>query len=386
MKNILKKITSICSVVVLLFSLVSCGIGKKNEEKEKSKTGGSSSPEAAMHSLVLGFYNGDLDEICKATAPSEVWDYVCKETGLSKERVLKRLLQFDTLEEMSKGLKSSLKESDINKVKIKEQSEGNDNYYHDFNHVMSKAGIEEDIKHIYIIDEGSPDYDFPDIWQGWAYEINGNWYFGEEFILEDLFNVVLEGYSALPEEVEEDEDDDNDYDYEDYNDYNDYDKTNDYSYDEAENLCADSSNWTNWSSEENGCEANLKVLSDGAALEITKVDDGFYEDDELRYYPYYNQLSYDGLHLEKDAVYRLEFDYEASEDFSLQLLVNQSHEPYSYYFWEDINVSANGSKHYSTQFTMSETDNVGIAFNSNDPHAAIPYTVTIKNLKLVCVS
>lgn len=98
------------------------------------------------------------------------------------------------------------------------------------------------ISSIYIIDEGSPDYDFPDIWQGWAYEINGNWYFGEEFILEDLFNVVLEGYSALPEEVEEDEDDDNDYDYEDYNDYNDYDKTNDYSYDESENLCADSSN------------------------------------------------------------------------------------------------------------------------------------------------
>lgn len=381
MKNTLKKITSIFSVVVLLFSLVSCGTSSDSEENEKSKRGGNRSPEAAMHSLVLGFYNEDVDEICKAAAPPEVWDYVCKETGLSKERVLKRLLQFDTLEEMSKVLKSNLKESDINKVKIKEQSEGNDNYYHDFNEVMSKAGIKENIKHIYIIDEGTPDYGFPDIWQGWAYEINGHWYFGEEFILEDLFYVVLEGYSALPEEVEKDDEDDyNDDDYDDYN------ETNDYSNNESENLCADSSNWTSWSSEENGCAANLKVLSDGAALEITKVDSGFYEDNELRYYPYYNQLSYGGLHLEKDAVYRLEFDYEASENFSLQLLVNQSHEPYSYFFWEDIDVSANSSKHYSAQFTMSATDDSGIAFNCNDPQAATPYILTIKNLTLVRIS
>lgn len=383
MKNILKKITSICSVVVLLFSLVSCGIGKKNEEKEKSKTGGSSSPEAAMHSLVLGFYNGDVDEICKATAPSEVWDYVCKETGLSKERVLKRLLQFDTLEEMSKGLKSSLKESDINKVKIKEQSEGNDNYYHDFNHVMSKAGIEEDIKHIYIIDEGSPDYDFPDIWQGWAYEINGNWYFGEEFILEDLFNVVLEGYSALPEEVEEDEDDDNDYDYEDYNDYNDYDKTNDYSYDEAENLCADSSNWTNWSSEENGCEANLKVLSDGAALEITKSHGS---GGEQTYY-YYNQLKYENITLEKNATYLVEFDIEVTDDIGFEYTVQQNYDPYYPYVDEINTVSSSQIKHFSLEFTMTESDNdAAIAFNLNSPDVAVPYTVSIHNLSLTRIS
>lgn len=383
MKNILKKITSICSVVVLLFSLVSCGIGKKNEEKEKSKTGGSSSPEAAMHSLVLGFYNGDVDEICKATAPSEVWDYVCKETGLSKERVLKRLLQFDTLEEMSKGLKSSLKESDINKVKIKEQSEGNDNYYHDFNHVMSKAGIEEDIKHIYIIDEGSPDYDFPDIWQGWAYEINGNWYFGEEFILEDLFNVVLEGYSALPEEVEEDEDDDNDYDYEDYNDYNDYDKTNDYSYDEAENLCADSSNWTNWSSEENGCEANLKVLSDGAALEITKSHGS---GGEQTYY-YYNQLKYENITLEKNATYLVEFDIEVTDDIGFEYTVQQNYDPYYPYVDEINTVSSSQIKHFSLEFTMTESDNdAAIAFNLNSPDVAVPYTVSIRNLSLTRIS
>lgn len=383
MKNTLKTITSICSVVVLLFSLVSCGTSEESEEREKSKRGGSSSPEAAMHSLVLGFYNGDVDGICKAAAPSEVWDYVCKETGLSKERVLKRLLQFDTLEEMSKGLKSNLKESDINKVKIKEQSEGDDSYYHDFNEVMSKAGIEENVKCIYIIDEGTPDFDFPDIWQGWAYEINGKWYFGEEFILEDLFNVVLEGYSALPEEVEyDDEDDYNDYDYEDYNDYNDYDKTNNYSNNESENLCADSSNWTNWSSEENGCAANLKVLSDGAALEITKSNGS---GDWYTYY-YYNQLKYENITLEKNATYLLEFDIEATGDIDFGCGVEQNYDPYATYVGDVLCASSN-MRHYSFEFTMTESDNnAAIAFNLNYPDVAVPYTVSIHNLKLTRVS
>lgn len=384
MKKTLKKITSICSVFVLLFSLVSCGTSKENEEKQKSKRGGSSSPEAAMHSLVLGFYNGDVDEICKATAPSEVWDYVCKETGLSKERVLKRLLQFDTLEEMSRVLKSNLKESDINKVKIKEQSEGDDSYYHDFGEVMSKAGIKENIKHIYIIDEGTPDYDFPDIWQGWAYEINGNWYFGEEFILEDLFYVVLEGYDALPEEVEKDDEDDyNDYDYEDYNDYDDYDKTNDYSNNESENLCADSSNWTSWSSPEYNCASNMKILSDGADLEITKSHGS---NGEHTYY-YYNQLKYENIILEKGATYLLEFDIESTDSINFEYGVQQNYTPYNPYIDKFDVESSNNLKHYSTEFTMTESDNdAAIAFNLNCPNVAVPYTVSIHNLTLTRIS
>lgn len=398
MKNTLKKITSICSVVVLLFSLVSCGT---SEESERSKREGSSSPEAAMHSLVRGFYNGDVDEICKAAAPSEVWDYVCKETGLSKERVINRILQYDTVEEISKGLKSNLKESDINKVKIKEKGEGDDSYYHYFNEVMSNAGIEENIERIYIIDDGTPDFDFPDIWQGWAYEINGKWYFGEEFILEYLFNVVLDGYSALPEEKHYEDDEDDYYEYQqdtlpqkqDYEnnanqEYNENTEHNSLS--ESVNLCADSSNWTSWSSEENGCAANLKILSNGAALEVTKADAGFYEGYELSYYIYFNQLGYNNIALEKGATYRWEFDYESSEDILFNFAVQQNYEPYSWYASYNDGISdvlSDVGNHYSIQFTMPEKDdNVTIVFNCNYPDAATPYTFTVKNLKLVRVS
>lgn len=159
---------------------------------------------------------------------------------------------------------------------------------------------------------------------------------------------------------------------------------------DAVNLCADSSNWTSWSSEENGCAANLKILSNGAALEVTKADAGFYEGYELSNYLYFNQLGYNNIALEKGATYRWEFDYESSEDILFNFAVQQNYEPYSWYASYNDGISdvlSDVGNHYSMQFTMPVNDsNVSIVFNCNYPDAATPYTFTVKNLTLVRVS
>lgn len=380
MKNVLKKLSTVFVALSLSLSLVSCG---SSDEKEKSKGGGRncSSPEEAMHSLITAFYDADIDRICNTAAPSEVWDYVCKETGLSKEKVLNRILKSDTVEDYSEVLKKSLKKSDIQDVKIKEKWEGGDSWYHDFGDIMSKAGIEENVECIYIIEEVTNEFDMPNLWEGWAYEVNGNWYFGEEYILDDLFYVVRDGYDALPEE-RDDEDDYDEYDYnEDTYDEDDY-YEEDYDDDDldtepdAVNLCADSSNWTSYFNEENDCASTLKILSDGAALEVTKNSEGYY---------YYNQLGYNNLALEKNATYRLEFDYEATEDLSIEFRIQQNYEPYSWYDGEIFDAPAS-RKHYSMQFTMPVNDNnVSIVFNCNNLGVTLPYTFTVKNLTLVRV-
>lgn len=152
---------------------------------------------------------------------------------------------------------------------------------------------------------------------------------------------------------------------------------------ESINLCADSSNWTNWSSEENGCAAELKILSDGAALEITKSHGS---GGEQTYY-YYNQLKYENITLEKNATYLLEFDIEATDDIRFEYTVQQNYTPYNPYIDKFDVESSNNLKHYSTEFTMTESDNnAAIAFNLNYPDVAVPYTVSIHNLKLTRVS
>lgn len=144
-----------------------------------------------------------------------------------------------------------------------------------------------------------------------------------------------------------------------------------------ENLCADSSNWARWSSEENGCAANMKILSDGAALEITKSEGEYY---------YYNQLKYENLFLEKGITYRLEFDLETTNNISVESRVQQNYDPYHYYCGDILDASSNGLQHYSFEFTMTVTeDNAALAFNCNNFDVAAPYTVSVRNLTLVRV-
>lgn len=387
MKNAFKKMTSICAAVVLSFSVVSCGSSEeKGKEKEKTKSA-DNSPEVAVQRFVQGLYDADADDICEAMAPDELWNYISKDTGISKDKVLKRLLGTDNLEDFPSLLDSM--DVKVSEIEIKEKHDESDDAYNAFGQAMSKAGIDKNINHLYYVEPG-PVFNM----DGFAYEINNNWYFGPEDVMEDLIDVAIEGYSALPDEVnKKDEDYNYDFDY-DFDDIfeDGYDvppettkdvppvTTEQKSKPESNevNLCTDSSCWASWSSEEDNCAANLKILSDGAALEVTKANGE---------YLYYNQLKYENIVLEEGATYRLEFDYEGTENIEFEFLVQQNYEPFSYYIAERIEVSSRGSSHYSTQFTMPETDDDScIAFNSNNHYVATPYSLAIHNLTLVRVS
>lgn len=376
MKYVLKKFASIGVAFALSFSVVSCDSGE-----EKSKSGRSDSPEAAMQNFLQGIIDADADDVCKAMAPKELWDYVCKDTGLSKEKILQRLLEGDTLEDYSKYCNEiDVKASDII---IEDKHDESDDAYNAFGQAMSNADIDESIDHIYYVETGPDREPFYDM-DGFAYEIDDNWYFGSEWVLENFIEVAIDGYSALPEE-EHYEDDDN----EDYLlrnnvnlEYNENIQHDSQTKSESVNLCADPSHWNNWSSEENGCAATLKVLSDGADLEIVKTHGS---NGEHTYF-YYNQLKYENIVLEKGATYRLEFNLEAADYISFEYTVEPNYEPYTPYV-DEIVTASNGLTHYMAKFTMQEScDDAAVAFNLNYPDAAVPYTVSVHNLTLTRIS
>lgn len=295
MKNKLKMI-SILAAAALSLSVVSCDADKKSNNKKSA----ADSPENAVQNFIQGLLDADTDDVCNAMAPEELWDYVCKDTRLSKEKIIQRLIGGDSLEDISKAYNEGGVKA--NTAEIEEKHEESDDGYHAFGQVMSNAGIDENIDHLYYVETGpdrEPYYDM----DGWAYEIDDNWYFGSEWVLEDLIEVAIEGYSALPEEYDYEYQEDTydtspknqDYENNANQEYNENTEHNSKSESESVNLCADSSNWTNWSSEENDCAATLKILSDGAALEIIKSHGS---GGEHTYY-YYNQFKYENITLEK---------------------------------------------------------------------------------------
>lgn len=384
MKNKLKMI-SILAAAALSLSVVSCDADKKSNNKKSA----ADNPENAVQNFIQGLLDADTDDVCNAMAPEELWDYVCKDTGLSKEKIIQRLIGGDSLEDISKAYNEGGVKA--NTAEIEEKHEESDDGYHAFGQVMSNAGIDENIDHLYYVSLGPDEWPYYDM-DGFAYEIDDKWYFGSEWILEDFIEVAIEGYSALLEEYDY-EDDDYEYqqdtlpqkqDYENNADQENNENTEHNSQPKLEsvNLCADSSNWTNWSSGENDCAATLKILSDGASLEITKSHGS---GGEHTYY-YYNQLKYENITLEKNATYLLEFDIEATGDIGFEYCVQQNYTPYNPYVDEIVDVSSNNLKHYSIEFTMTESDDdAAIAFNLNYPDVAVPYTVSVHNLTLVRV-
>ncbi len=107
---------------------------------------------------------------------------------------------------------------------------------------------------------------------------------------------------------------------------------------------------------------------------------------EQTYY-YYNQLKYENITLEKNATYLVEFDIEVTDDIGFEYTVQQNYDPYYPYVDEINTVSSSQIKHFSLEFTMTESDNdAAIAFNLNSPDVAVPYTVSIHNLSLTRIS
>lgn len=144
----------------------------------------------------------------------------------------------------------------------------------------------------------------------------------------------------------------------------------------SENLCADSSNWNSFVYEEKGVAAMLNNTRSGVKMEVTKATGDW---------SYYTQIKYDNLILEKDVTYRVEFDFNTSDNINFEYLVQHNDEPYNFYAGEIF--QSDGDGHYSAEFIMEKIDdNVSITFNCNNPDVATPYSLTIENLSLIRVS
>jgi len=177
MKKVMKKMMTVCAAAIVSVSAVSCGSNKKS---------GCDSPDEAMQVYVQGILDADLDDLCQAIAPGKLWDYACKESGLSKKRLFNSFLEkTQTLEDLSEEYKEEIEQRNIkiNKLKADDKYEYDDEVYIMFGKAMSNAGIDEDVEYVYDVEST---YGL----SGIAYEIDGNWYFGGESIMEDLLETV----------------------------------------------------------------------------------------------------------------------------------------------------------------------------------------------------
>lgn len=128
-------------------------------------------------------------------------------------------------------------------------------------------------------------------------------------------------------------------------------------------------------------EASFDIADDGIAITVENAT----VEDYKTYYYYYVQGKYSVLSLEKDAVYKIEFDYESSTDIDVEFIVQRDYDDYGGYYYEMIPFS-NVSQHYSKEFTMPvDDDRTGIVFNSFDSYEPCPYNLKVSNFSIVKV-
>ncbi len=143
------------------------------------------------------------------------------------------------------------------------------------------------------------------------------------------------------------------------------------------NLCENSKNWGSWVNEEEGASAEVTATDSGikAVVQNGGAD------------VWYVQGSYANLTLEKGATYQLEFDYEANQNVSLGVNVQQNYDPYGQYYYESFDYTTS-KQHYSSKFTMTDDtdDNSVIVFNFGGKDIPAGFTATIDNLSLIKIS
>ncbi len=143
------------------------------------------------------------------------------------------------------------------------------------------------------------------------------------------------------------------------------------------NLCENIKNWGNWVNEEDGASAEVATTSSGIKAVVHNGGADVW----------YVQGSYANLTLEKGATYQLEFDYEANQNISLGVNVQQNYDPYGQYYYESFDYTTS-KQHYSAEFTMNDDtdDNSVIVFNFGGKDIPAGFTATIDNLSLVKIS
>lgn len=158
---------------------------------------GSSSGYSSSGDAIKGFteclWEGDIEGVMNAAAPEKFWDYLVKDTGLNKEKLFYKLLKNEA--EAYKNDPTIYKKdaieyqgiSDVDDIKIEHKNEESDYVYHKINSCMHEAGIEENAEDIYYVDTN--------LYEGYYYQIDGDWYFGPEFFIEeawDMFDIEID--------------------------------------------------------------------------------------------------------------------------------------------------------------------------------------------------
>ena len=174
-----KKINLIVSLgLVLGMTLSSCG-----------SKGGAKSGEKALQNFAKAHINKDIEGMCNASAPKELWDYICYDAGLSREKLIYKIGNGE--EKFNKGADSwkeyfEEEKMKISDFKIEEESESDDELYTAFNRIMKSAGIDETVDKVCDVESN---YKY-----GFIYEIDGDWYYGPEWLIENVIDIAYDGY------------------------------------------------------------------------------------------------------------------------------------------------------------------------------------------------
>lgn len=142
------------------------------------------------------------------------------------------------------------------------------------------------------------------------------------------------------------------------------------------NLCAEDDNWSVYINSGNGAAGTVDYVENGIRLSVENKGKNTWD----------LQISYTKLTLEKDADYKISFDYSGSPGQSMSFHVMQNYEDYQAYSSETLNYKEE-AQHYEGEFKMTgDTDaNARITFDcgAGEPDGA--YAVTIENLTLIKV-
>lgn len=195
-----KKISMIIALGLALgMALSSCGSKDKEESEESSETvtseeateavNGAESGETALQNFAQAHIDKDIDAVCEISAPEELWDYICDDAGLAPRRLIYEMRGGeDKFNKSSDHWVEYLEEEkrDVSDFKISEETECDEDLYTKFNKVMKLSDVDKTVDKLYVVQSNYIN--------GYIYEMDGGWYYGPDWLIEDILDIAYDGY------------------------------------------------------------------------------------------------------------------------------------------------------------------------------------------------
>lgn len=145
---------------------------------------------------------------------------------------------------------------------------------------------------------------------------------------------------------------------------------------EPTNLSSSSDNWSFYVNADSSASAELKYTEDGIRVEVTSPGTNSWD----------IQISYVNLNLEKDAHYRVSFDYYGEPQQTLNFNVMQNYPDYRSYYSVPLEYKTE-PQHHKVEYVMSaESDpNSRVTFDCGGSNVGGTYSITIENLVILKV-